>query len=498
LKLDKNAHRAHAQIFRAVLCNNHKGISIKWNLFAWFIIFTVTILSLLWFFQVIFLDEFYKSIKINEIKSTADYISKYINNEDIEELIYELSKNNEVCISIYDSSMNIKYSSDIIRECIIHRVEKRGIDYLYENALKNNGELLVKFSDDIYKENLKLQFNGPPPPNKRNMDSIIFTKIVKSNNETYVIFLNSIISPVDATVKTLRVQLIYITAILIVLSLALAFIISKIISKPIIKINKAAKILATGDYNVKFDDEGYTEISELGQTLNYTAKELSNVENLRRELIANISHDLRTPLTMITGYAEVMKDLPGENTPENIQIIIDEAERLSILVNDILDISKFQSGVQKLNVKRFDLTELINNILKRYTKLTQQEGYKIIFEHASSAVVLGDELKISQVVYNLINNAMTYTGNDKTVYIKQITDNKKVKIEIIDTGDGIPEDKISYIWDRYYKINNLHKRAVVGTGLGLSIVKSILDMHNAEYGVESDMGTMFWFKMEIA
>ncbi len=131
--------------------------------------------------------------------------------------------------------------------------------------------------------------------------------------------------------------------------------------------------------------------------------------------------------------------------------------------------------------------------------LVQQEGYKIIFEHDSSAVVLGDELKISQVVYNLINNAKTYTGNNKTVLVKQIINDKKIKIEIIDTEDGIPDVKISYIWDRYYKIDNLHKRAVVGTGLGLSIVKSILDMHSAEYGVESDMcnGNIFWFKIKI-
>ena len=476
-------------------------ISVKWNLFIWFIVFTVLILSLLWFFQVVFLDEFYKSIKVNEIESTADYIAKNINNDDIDDILLELSKNNEVCISIYDSSLKLVYSSDILRECIIHRMSSRGIYYLYENTINNDGELLVKFNDEIYKNDVRPIFDIPMPPHDyRKLDSIIYSKIIQTDNQTYALFLNSVISPVNATVKTLTIQLVYITLILIVLSLALAFIISKIISKPIIKINDSAKILATGNYNVKFEDNGYKEISELGQTLNYTAKELSNVEGLRRELIANISHDLRTPLTMITGYAEVMRDLPGENSPENIQIIIDEAKRLSILVNDVLDISKLQSGVQKLNTKCFDLTNLINEILKRYKKLIEQDGYEIIFDYDNNCVVTGDELKISQVVYNLINNAITYTGADKKVYIKQTLDKNTVKIEIIDTGEGIPEDKIPYIWDRYYKIDNVHKRAIVGTGLGLSIVKNILQMHNADYGVESRLGegTIFWFILKIS
>lgn len=126
------------------------------------------------------------------------------------------------------------------------------------------------------------------------------------------------------------------------LALIFAAIMSKKVSKPIIKINESAKELAKGNVAVHFDGEGYREITELNDTLNYAAEELSKVENLRRELIANVSHDLRTPLTMITGYAEVMRDIPGENTPENVQIIIDEANRLTSLVNDMLDISSFR------------------------------------------------------------------------------------------------------------------------------------------------------------
>lgn len=229
--------------------------------------------------------------------------------------------------------------------------------------------------------------------------------------------------------------------------------------------------------------------------MNYAATELSKTEALRRDLIANVSHDLRTPLTMITGYSEVIRDLPGENTPENIQIIIDEATRLTTLVNDMLDISKLQSGTQPFNRTNFNLTESIRTILQRYSKLTD---YDITFSADQDVMVNADELKISQVVYNLVNNAITYTGNDKVVAIRQLMNGSKVRIEVRDTGEGIPQDKLNDIWDRYYKVDKAHKRAQIGTGLGLSIVKTILDMHGGAYGVQSreNCGSVFWFELD--
>lgn len=143
---------------------------------------------------------------------------------------------------------------------------------------------------------------------------------------------------------------------------------------------------------------------ELAATLNYAAAELSKVEDLRRELIANVSHDLRTPLTMISGYAEVMRDIPGENTPENVQIVIDEANRLTGIVNDLLDLSKLQAGALTLTVSEFNLTEDIRNTLHRYDKLAD---FSFPFTYDRTVYVCADQLKISQVLYNLVNNAST-------------------------------------------------------------------------------------------
>ena len=201
---------------------------------------------------------------------------------------------------------------------------------------------------------------------------------------------------------------------------------------------------------------------------------------------------------MITGYAEMIRDLPGENTPENMQVIIDEATRLSSLVKDLIDISVIQNGTTKVTLKTYNLTDSILEIFKRYTKLIEQNEFKLDFVHDNDVYIYADEMKISQVIYNLVNNAINYIGEDKTVIVKQTVKDGTVRIEVTDHGMGIPKDKLEHIWNRYYRVDKEHKRAVIGTGLGLSIVKSVLDLHKAQYGVESELGkgSTFWFELK--
>jgi signal transduction histidine kinase len=290
----------------------------------------------------------------------------------------ELSRRSETCVLILDRDGKVLSTSDVLFDCIIHKLPPEAILMNIQKAYAGGGKYFELINLDNAPEQ-KPELPGKPdfrhPFENRKNESMIYVLTAKNAaGEDIVIMLNSVVSPVNATVETLRIQLVYITLIMLVLALGLSFFISGKISKPIIKINSSAQALAKGDYDISFEKKGYKEIIELADTLNYAAKELSKTENLRRDLIANVSHDLRTPLTMITGYGEVMRDLPGENTPENVQIIIDEAKRLNTLVNDMLDLSKFQSGVQKLNVTRFNLTEVVREILKRYTKLTEQDG----------------------------------------------------------------------------------------------------------------------------
>ena len=331
-------------------------------------------------------------------------------------------------------------------------------------------------------------------------ETVIWFKIISNaQGQERVLILSAMITPVDATVHTLQIQFAYISGILVLLSLAMAWILSRNISYSIIRVNHAAKELAKANYDVAFEAKDYREIAELSDTLNYATEELAKTEKFQRELLANISHDLRTPLTMIIAYAEIMRDLPGENTPENVQVVIDESKRLTALVNDMLDVSKLQAGVLTLDRKEYDLTESIRSVLDRFAKLTEQDGYIIQFEYQEHVLVEADEYKINQVVYNLINNAINYTGANRTVWVRQIQVGKIVRIEVIDTGIGIEKAELPYVWERYYKVDKTHKRAVMGTGLGLSIVKNILKLHEANYGVNSEIGqgSVFWFELRV-
>jgi signal transduction histidine kinase len=220
-------------------------------------------------------------------------------------------------------------------------------------------------------------------------------------------------------------------------------------------------------------------------------------ERMRGNLLRAVSHDLRTPLTMIKGYGEVIRDIPDENTPENLQVIIDEASRLSSLVSDMLDLSKVDSDGVLPKKSRISLTATVRSVLERYSALVAREGYVISFEADANAYVLADETMMMQVLYNLINNAVSYTGDDKRVVIRQRVENGRVRVSVADSGEGIAPEHIPHIWDRYYKLDKVHRRAAVGSGLGLSIVKSVLCRHGASFGVESKLGagSVFWFEL---
>ena len=458
-------------------------VSIKWRVFAVFAAFTILVLVLLWLFQTVFLDQFYEHTKKTELVSAAQTVQRHIDDASLESILDQTAQQGQIYVAVLYADGRLigsDYSPD------------RG-SIIYENLLPKI-YWVAQAHGGTYTEML------PDKSVSRQADiarAMVYVTLQQdSSGMAYMVFAYTILTPLGATVSTIRTQIVWITVILLILAFFLALYLSHHISTPIIKMNDSAKQLATGDYDVSFEEKGYLEIAQLGHTLNYAARELGKVEQLQRDLVANISHDLRTPLTMISGYAEIMRDLPGENTPENIQVIIDEAQRLSTLVNDTLDLSKLQSGTQKVEKSLFNLTADIRQILHRYDKMT---AYTLTFEADRDAFVYADEMKISQVVYNLINNAITYTGPDHRVFLRQCIDGETVRIEVTDTGEGIPEDKLKDIWKRYYKVDKEHKRAQIGTGLGLSIVKTILDLHDGAYGVRSALGqgSTFWFTLHL-
>lgn len=457
-----------------------KKNSLTVKVWIYLSIFSIIILAFLWFFQIISLDTFYRYIKIKELDKITAKIQKNIDSN-YEEYLDNISIANGVCIELYQNGSRY-YQTNNKRDCITDSINPNIQDYK------------TKF----YYSNLNTSTYETINPRFNNKTLISGTKL----NNNMIVFVTTSLVPLDSSVSILKQQLIYITIIIVLLAFLISYFISKKLSNPIIRISNSAKEMANGDYNVVFDSNtNIAEIDDLINNLNYARDELGKTEELRRELLANVGHDLKTPLTMIKAYAEMAKDLNSNNKKkrnENLDVIVEETDRLNNLVNDILELSKLQANINDLKVDTFDLKELINNILKRYEALKINEGYNIEFSYNKEALVCADKQRIEQVIYNLINNAINYTGNDKKVMIDITEKDKFYQISISDTGSGIDSKDLKLIWDKYYKIDKNHKRKTVGTGLGLSIVKNILVKHNSNYGVitSKKTGTTFYFELE--
>lgn len=297
----------------------------------------------------------------------------------------------------------------------------------------------------------------------------------------------------ESVVSQMTVRTLLMAIFVLILSFALSGALSGFLAKPITEMTEKAKLLARGDFSVDFQGKSYcSEMDMLAGTLNFARDEISKADQMQKELIANVSHDFKTPLTMIKAYASMIEEISGDNPEKrakHTRVIIDEADRLASLVNDVLDLSKIRSGINSLRPEIFDLSEYTFEVLDKFGYLTETQGYKFKTDIEDALYTEADPLKIGQVLYNLIGNAVNYTGEDKcvTVALKRQSDGV-LRFSVSDTGKGIKPEEISTIWDRYYRSADAHKRPVKGTGLGLSIVKTILEKHNFRFGVESVVG----------
>ena len=460
--------------------------SIRFKIPFYLFVFVIVMLLLLWIMEIFLLDSIYKSIKTDAILNAGNYISDNITNPDIGEYINQLAITNDVCIAVADEKGTPIYWSSSSSQCVREITTTNRFMERISLAYQNDNTYVQEVQTTEYIEDIKLDI----PISIRSYNEIQYTHIIEGASN-YYLFMNSTISPINATVDTLKTILTIVTISMSIIAILLGLYISRKIIAPIRQLNTSAKKL--GKEDVHFSGKGYLEIEELSSTLNQANKDLHQVEKLRNELISNISHDLRTPLTMISGYAEMMRDLPDENNEENLNVIINETKYLSRLVNDVLDLSKLQAGAQKLEEKRFDLTQMLLDMIERVRSLSD---IQIDFIYDKHFDVIADEMKISQVFYNILNNAIHYT-KDKVI-VRQILKKDTIRIEIQDFGEGIEETEIDKIWQCYYRSAN-HSRQISGSGLGLYICKQILDLHHATYGVTSKLheGSTFYFELNM-
>lgn len=509
-----------------------RTVSLKWWIYGGFAVFSALALFLLFLFQVVLVDNTYRVIKQQDVEHAADSLLNEMNDLSDRKTVNITAQQHELCVQIIDlAALSHKgmeklepqelVSVHLMPECVLHRIPDEILYQYIRRAQVNGGTYIEKFDRaDFYaagqpmEEERESGSEGEPAearageerpvsPNPRikTPESLLYVRIGKLRSGLDVVLLiNANVTPNESSVMTMRYQFVVLSIFFLVVGLAIALIVARFATSPIEKMNRQGRKLARGNYDADFPTSSYKEINQLGETLNFAAEELGKTDRLRKDLIANVSHDLRTPLTMISGYAEMMLDIPGENTEENIQVIADETRRLTTLVNNLLDVSKLESGTVKMNCTRYSISDSLNALAQRYSAMAAKNGYHVTAEIQPGLVVCADEMKIGQVVYNLMNNAMTYTGEDHRIGLRLFADGDRAVAEISDSGCGISKEDLAQIWDRYYRSTDEHKRAKVGSGLGLSIVKGIMQAHRGgSYGVRSSLGkgSTFWFSLPL-
>ena len=458
-------------------------------------------LSLVWVSQSALLYSIFERSAAGQVTGTARQMVKHLEDEDAENLAEQLGAENDLGIWLLRQDGEIVFSAGRTRYTPFENLDKEEA-LLWIGRAPQDGKIhLESISYTVQPDDT---VNGKEAPSARHSGSeeqaLVYIQRVtaEKTEDAYVLLLSTRITPLRSTRTAMRNQFLLMTVAVLLATALVGYTMASSVSEPIIETNKAALALSQSRYTRPPHSGGYREIAELNDTLVRTAEDLRRVEDLQRELIANISHDLRTPLTMIEGYVEALRDIPDENTPENLQIIIDETQRLSSMVNEVLDFSRLRTGNLEMKKSRFDLTELVRSICDRVSKMSGVEGYTVIFDGREPCYVEADSGRIGQVIYNLLGNALTYTGKDRTVRVREEQRGEKIRISIADSGEGIAPDELPYIWDRYYRSRENHRRAVIGSGLGLNICRSILEKHGAPFGADSKpgQGTVFWFELE--
>ena len=487
---------------------NTKSLGVK--LWAYFALFAATIFAVLWLCQTVFLQTFYDHMVIRNIQAAAEQIAAQRSRADFGDWLDGLAYENSFLIFLTDAQRNVLYSTD--EHSRAYRGEAaaedtRGNPYHPSNEILNwqigaGRHLNLPPDFSSFMERLNSSENGTVGYRLTDGSTYIYgTRLSTASGES-ILYISAALEAVGATVSILRTQLVWITGAALLFAFGIAFLISRRFARPVAALDRQARKMAEGG-GLDGVERGFcSELDGLADTLYQTAAALNKAEQSRKEFLANISHDLRTPLTMIRGYAEMVRDISWEDETQrenDLAIIIRETNRLTELVNDILELTALQSRTQAAQYGEVDLSAAAQDVIRQFTPLCEQRGCVIKLELEPGQFVRGEPVQLSRVLYNLIDNAISHTGEQKAVDVLLKRVGQRVRVEIRDYGEGIPPEDIPRIWERYFT-SKQRKSKREHSGLGLAISKEILLAHNAKFGVDSTLGqgSCFWFEINAA
>lgn len=419
----------------------------------------------------------------------------------VEDISEEISQNDNIELGNTDNSLH--YLSKTISGKVFLVNSTGDILYAYNRALLTNKEELAHekdwFTDHHYQQVLKGMLLREVFRYDQNKIMVFIGVSTTYRGEPAVIMLYNQIEEVNAVLALNRKQLLILSIVLTLTASVLSFLLARYFEQPILKIQQTVKRLTDGDLTAVPEIKRGDEIGKLAESVEDLAEELLRVDVLRKEVIANVSHELRAPLSLITGYSEMVRDVTGADAAirnQNLDLVIKEANRLSEMVDDIMDYSQLQAGYSKLKTEECNLVEVVESSIEYARAIANQYEIPIRFKSSLPDILVDvDALKISQVLRNLLNNAINHTEDGKEIIVEMIEKDGKIRVSIINYGETIPPEQIKIIWERYQRVQHQGGRRE-GTGIGLTIVSTILTAHKMHYGAESENGrSCFWFEV---
>lgn len=422
-------------------------------------------------FALIIRNYYYSSLRqllINKVNTSTEFFNRYFTDKEkitflLKNYVEDYSFDEDFIIQVWDTKGKVLFCSSGL-----NYAENLQSDYIL--ALQD------KVHSAIYISNITMEkLIAASAPIKVDGSIVGILRITTSLRE------------VDSRIKYYITFVIFISFVLVIFLFILSLTFSKSIIEPIKDINEVAKKMARGNFDVKITTKYNDEIGELAETLNYMANEIKRMQNLKSEFISSVSHELRTPLTSIKGWSETIltsdfNDL--EEVKQGLKIITKEVDRLSDMVEDLLDFSKLEGGKIKLSLENFSLNQEIHDICNLYKGKANNKGLKITEELDENDIILADKFRIRQVIINLIDNAVKFSKQDGSILIRTIREKHAVKIIVEDDGIGIPIEKIDKVKEKFYKID-IKKE---GSGLGLAICDEIIRLHKGDIVIESNEG----------
>ena len=484
--------------------------SIKSQMIAIFVGLTGCLLFALLFINMNFLEPYYVSqkedafIKMYARLKGAMESGSIETQEELEE-IWQIAENNNLSYLIVDET----YSRMFTNVNDMDMLKRQLAGYMLNQAQKTGKVLESTEEYEIARSR--------NPWNKEE-----YIEMWGTFDDGSVFLIRSPIESIKESAEISNRFLIYIGCTAVAVCILFIWYFSKRLTAPILELATLSERMANLDFNAKYTSGGSNEIGNLGDNFNRMSERLESaiselksannrllkdieqkekLEQMRNDFLGNVSHELKTPIALIQGYAEGLKEGVKDDAESRefyCDVIMDEAAKMNQMVRSLLELNQLEFGDEKMKFERFDLTELVRGILQSMDILAQQDGVEVIFRQETPVYVWADEYKVEQVVRNYVSNAFHHVSLEKIIEVKIKILQYKARVTVINTGTAIPEEDVGRIWDKFYKVDKAHTREYGGNGIGLSIVKAIMESFRQKYGVINyDNGVEFWFELDV-